>query len=74
MAYHADSLARTCVFRHDQCRGTPDFQYAGQNIAWAAGTGTNGQKGLGWISTFIDNWFDEYKMAYPSDIKQLDDT
>jgi Cysteine-rich secretory protein family len=53
--------------RHDACRSTPDFKYAGQNLGYRASTG-NFQPLNDTIKATIQSWYDEYKDAVQADL------
>lgn len=72
MAYTATANAKTCTFEHDKCRGTPEFPKAGQNLAWASGTGDDGA-GENWIPSMIDGWWNEYELTSPDYVASLPD-
>lgn len=60
LAYLAELNVQQCQMRHDQCRNTDKFKYAGQNLAYIGG-GTEPNQVR--IKTLIKVWFDEYKNA-----------
>jgi len=61
LAKLAEYNAKTCTYRHDQCRNTETYKYAGQNIAIALST-PNYFKNINAVVDYLfDMWFDEYK-------------
>ncbi|XP_037938014.1 antigen 5 like allergen Cul n 1-like [Teleopsis dalmanni] len=53
---------KQCVMKHDQCRSTNSFKYAGQNLANSAWYGTT-KTVRSLAMQHIQMWFDEYKDA-----------
>lgn len=57
-----------CTMKHDKCRNTPEYKYAGQNLA------TSGMIGM-WNATekierMIKMWYSEYNVTSIDDIKK----
>ncbi|GAB0098203.1 hypothetical protein DMENIID0001_139130 [Sergentomyia squamirostris] len=65
LAYLATVHVKHCQFEHDKCRATPDFPYAGQNLAFHATTGHLDKNLTGIVSFMIDEWFNEYSLVSP---------
>lgn len=63
----ASMNAMQCTFEHDECRNTADFKWAGQNIAWSQGYGSDKES----IELGVDGWWDEYKDATAADIAEV---
>lgn len=63
LAYLAELNVKQCEMKHDECRNTDKFKYAGQNLAYiGGGTQPNAER----IKTLVKAWFDEYKDANSS--------
>lgn len=63
LAYLAELNVQQCQMRHDKCRNTDKFKYAGQNLAYiAGGTQPNAKR----IKILVKKWFEEYKNASSS--------
>lgn len=58
-----------CKMKHDSCRSTPKFKYAGQNLASSASFPHHLNLDSV-IKKSIDNWFNEIKDAKQGDVKQ----
>lgn len=65
--------ARTCVYKHDECRATDKFPYAGQNLARRGNT-LDYEETASAIKFMITDWFLEYKDANMSYIERFRDT
>lgn len=60
LAYLAELNVKQCEMRHDKCRNTHKFKYAGQNLAYMSGrAGKNSNR----IKRLVRMWFNEYKNA-----------
>lgn len=53
---------------HDECRSTPDFMYAGQNLGYRAFTGSF-ESVNDTLTGTIQGWYDEYKDAVQADLE-----
>ncbi|KAI8120337.1 Venom allergen 3 [Lucilia cuprina] len=60
LAKLAEYNVKQCEMRHDQCRNTKDFPYAGQNIAVSYWRGMQ-KTVLQVVNNHIQSWFNEYK-------------
>ncbi|XP_055609897.1 antigen 5 like allergen Cul n 1-like [Uranotaenia lowii] len=63
LALLASYLARTCIFKHDDCRNTERFDAAGQNLRIASQSVGNTSEIVGMMEDGIQSWFDEYKIT-----------
>lgn len=62
LTYFADLNTKRCQYGHDACHPTEEWQYTGQNIAFAASTGElEPVKSMTQKLTHV--WFDEYKVT-----------
>lgn len=61
LAYIAGFNARTCVMKHDACRATAAFPYAGQNLAKMGASNAFLEPNATIIRMVDDLWFGEYK-------------
>lgn len=68
LAYLAEITARSCVFKHDSCRATKKYPYAGQNLARRYNNIDYEDKDIA-IEEMITKWFSENKDADMSYIK-----
>jgi hypothetical protein len=59
--------------KHDLCRSTKDYKYAGQNLAYRANSGEFETLNL-LIEKVIKGWYDEVENAAPSDIEKCCDS
>lgn len=53
--------------KHDSCRNTKQFKFAGQNLAYRSTTG-NHEAVTVFIEKAINDWYNEYKDAQQTDI------
>lgn len=70
LAWLAELNTRQCEMRHDACRNTPAFRWAGQNLgSW----GTSGAhfEPANVVNTMVDMWYDEHPFATQADINHL---
>lgn len=67
LAHLAELNVKQCAMRHDSCRNTPEFAFAGQNLGWRARTGTFEP-----FDTLFENmvnmWYNEVADAVQADI------
>lgn len=68
MAEHAALNTKQCVMRHDSCRGTSQFNFAGQNLAMGWSSSVNVDNS---IQQFIEMWANEHVYTRVSDILSL---
>ena len=61
---------KQCIMKHDKCRNTRQFPYAGQNIAKQQWTGKNRAIGLVAREQIL-SWFEEWKKCSMDVIKDL---
>jgi hypothetical protein len=64
---------KQCKMKHDLCRSTKDYKYAGQNLAYRANSGEFETLNL-LIEKVIKGWYDEVENAAPSDIEKCCDS
>ena len=62
LAFHAESHARLCDFKHDLCRKTKEFPYSGQNLAYDA-ISNRYPDPPSTLKKQITRWFQEFKDA-----------
>lgn len=60
LAKLAELNVKQCIMKHDQCRNTNQFKYAGQNLAVSSWKGMQ-RTVANVIDSHIQMWFDEYK-------------
>lgn len=56
-----------CKMKHDECRSTKNFKYAGQNLAYRANSGAF-EETENSLEKSIQGWYDEVNDAAQSDI------
>lgn len=61
----AETHVRHCTFEHDQCRATPEYPQAGQNLFSTSSAGVTPNATAALLKG-IDSWFEEWKVAHPS--------
>nr|CAH7724542.1 unnamed protein product [Callosobruchus chinensis] len=72
LQYTATCHINRCKFDHDKCRGTKKFKVAGQNLFMSKAK--SGDQKLGFaepekfVETGIQAWYDEIKLASPTDV------
>ncbi|XP_034114666.1 antigen 5 like allergen Cul n 1-like [Drosophila albomicans] len=59
LAYLASLNVRSCQMKHDGCRNTDAFQWAGQNLAWIGSTGPLNKTAS--LIQSVDMWYSEVK-------------
>ncbi|XP_005179141.1 antigen 5 like allergen Cul n 1 [Musca domestica] len=69
LAQLAELNVKQCEAKHDLCRNTDEFNFAGQNIAVRYFWNNQFDAGLTALDQ-IDQWFDEYKLASMKDIRE----
>ncbi|XP_063705347.1 antigen 5 like allergen Cul n 1-like [Culicoides brevitarsis] len=62
LAFLAELNVKQCEMKHDECRNTDKFHYAGQNLAYIGGGNSNAER----IKALVRKWFEEYKDANSS--------
>lgn len=67
LAAIAAANVRRCQNEHDDCRNTPKYTSAGQNIANTASQGSKDSNDK-LIRDFINDWFSEYAVANPKQV------
>ncbi|KAL7023012.1 hypothetical protein ACKWTF_012469 [Chironomus riparius] len=67
LASLAELNVKQCEMKHDGCRATEKFPRAGQNLFWTATTGSYKDVNSA-LTSAVQSWFDEYKLASQSDI------
>nr|CAH7724543.1 unnamed protein product [Callosobruchus chinensis] len=72
LQHTADCHINRCQWGHDDCRGTKKFKVAGQNLFMSKAK--SGDQKLGFaepekfVETGIQAWYDEIKLASPTDV------
>lgn len=71
LAYLASLNVKSCQMRHDACRNTDEFSWAGQNLAWIGyfnplNTTANALKGVDMWYSEVANTKQEHIDAYPA--------
>lgn len=71
LAQFAALNTKQCMMRHDSCRGSSQFNFAGQNLAmrWASNINIDDS-----ITLFINMWANEHAYVRLSDIQSLQGT
>lgn len=64
---------KQCKMKHDLCRSTKIYKYAGQNLAYRANSGDFESLNT-LIEKVIKGWYDEVKNAEKSDIERCCDS
>lgn len=59
MAELAELTARTCVYKHDECRNTEIFNNVGQNIAMYSTKSVKAIKYKDVVGDIIDSWLSQ---------------
>ncbi|KAL7743288.1 hypothetical protein ACLKA6_012457 [Drosophila palustris] len=77
LAYLASLNVRSCQMRHDACRNTDAFSWAGQNLAWIGyfnplNTTANALKGVDMWYKEVANTKQEHINAYPANYQGPD--
>ena len=66
----AETNARSCIYKHDECRNTDTFPFAGQKIAKMT-SNPNFMPLESTLKQLFNGWFNEYKFANMGFINQM---
>lgn len=69
LAFLASLNTKQCQMKHDKCRNTEKFQFAGQNLAIRSTTGFLPTEMI--IDRTLMSWFNEYKKANFDNIQEV---
>ena len=70
LQFLAETHVSHCSFQHDQCRATPDYPYAGQNLYYKATSQAN-PNATAAVESGLNSWFNEWTIADPNIVDSI---